>query len=88
MKINGFCISFIGFNNIIDIGYYKNNKRNGNLMRINGTTWNVVECGFYKDNVRICENMKECDKEYKCFKLNDIFIQPVGKGDDLDGNYV
>ena len=37
LKINGWCISYNGQSNEILIGWYKNNERNGNWMKLNGS---------------------------------------------------
>jgi len=42
-KLNGFCICFLGSFNTIDIGWYKDNRPNGNWLRLNTENLEVKE---------------------------------------------
>ena len=50
--MNGFCVVYIGSKNMIHLGFYNNDLRNGNWMSMNGTNYDVIESGWYKDGVR------------------------------------
>jgi len=67
LKINGFCVSFIGSMDKIHMGWYKNNLRNGNWMMIDGIDMSVIESGWYTDDVWK-EDMKD-DEELKNFDI-------------------
>jgi len=55
LKINGFCVSFIGSSNIIHIGWYLNSLKNGNWMAVNGNSFKVIESGWYENGMLIDE---------------------------------
>ena len=72
LKINGFCVCTIGHRNMIYLGWYKNNLRNGNWMSVNGKDLKVIESGWYKEDQRI-EDMKEDEVLKKTFTANQVF---------------
>ena len=74
IKLDGWCISFIGYSKRILIGWYKNNVVEGNWMIVNGKDMSILEAGWYKDGRRV-GSMKE-DSVYKNFGLYDIFLDP------------
>lgn len=52
-KLNGWCISYIGYANQIHIGWYLNNKKHGNWMSLDGTEMTIKESGWYENNQRV-----------------------------------
>ena len=74
-KVNGWCISYIGYFNIIQIGWYKDNLRNGNWMSLWGNNLSVIESGWYDNDVRVCE-MKFDIQRKTFFTMKKIFIDP------------
>ena len=50
MKMNGWCISFIGHKNEIQFGYYTNNMRNGDWMCLNATDMSIKENATFENN--------------------------------------
>ena len=69
--INGFCVSYLGKKNLINVGFYKDNKRNGNWMSINGSDFSVIESGWYRKDQKV----KPFDIKNKGFKISDIFVE-------------
>ena len=72
-KMNGFCISFIGGCDCIDVGWYRDNKMNGNWMSFKAFKNDIVfkESGWYEGGQRVGP-MKD-DDVYKKFLVEDIF---------------
>ena len=58
VQINGFCAVFTGHSNNISLGWYKNDKRNGNWLMLKSDDLTIVESGWYQNNVRVGD-MKE-----------------------------
>ena len=71
--MNGWCVSLIGHSNSILVGWYRNNKRNGNWLLIDGDTQKIRESGFYKDDAFV-EEMKD-HHEYTNFDVDKIFLK-------------
>jgi len=69
--MNGWYISFLGHNNNIHLGWYKNNIIHGNWMCLNGLDMSVISSGWYENGIRI-KDMKE-DHQYKNFSIYDVF---------------
>ena len=43
MKVNGFCVSFMGWMQEIWVGWYENDYINGNFMMINAKDMSIIE---------------------------------------------
>ena len=55
------------------MGWFKDNKRQGNWMSFNGIDMSIKESGWYQDDERM-EEMK-IDAEFKCFGRKEIFLE-------------
>ena len=54
-KMSGFCVTYLGNNNKISAGWYRNNVRHGNWMSLNGHDLSIIESGWYKDGYHVGE---------------------------------
>ena len=73
-KRNGWCITFVGFKNIINWGWYKDNLKNGNFWQFNLKTmeYNHFITGYYEDDKWV-EKLKKKSLEYPICDIKDIF---------------
>ena len=53
--MNHFCISYFGLKNQICAGWYKNDLREGNWMKMKGTDLTIIESGWYSNNERVSD---------------------------------
>ena len=57
-KINGFCVFFIGNlvledNSIIHVGWFKDNQKHGNCMKLRARDLEILQSGWYEENQHI-----------------------------------
>ena len=73
LKMNGFCISYLGHSGRIEVGWYKNDRRIGNWLSFDGIdpTRRYAE-GWYVADVRM-DDRKE-DAVYPNFQISDVFL--------------
>ena len=76
MKLNGFCISFLGNKEEIQLGWFKNNFKRGNWACLNGLDMQVKESGWYSGYRS--GGMRD-DKHSKKFDIEDIFYDQITK---------
>ena len=81
-KLDGFCVTYITRQKLIEIGWYKTNVINGNWVQLDATgkDLKVLESGWYQEGERVGE-MKE-DPKYKNFDFNDLFVDKSAIKDD------
>jgi len=70
-KMNGFCITFDTLQNLIHVGWYINNKRNGNWMQLKAWDMTVSESGWYFNDER--KGSMKYHAEFQRFSPYDIF---------------
>ena len=58
-------VSFNGAENLIEIGWIRNNQKHGNRMILDGDTMAILDQGYYVNDVRK-EDMKE-DVKFRNF---------------------
>ena len=71
-KIYGFCVSFLGSTNEIEVGWYNNNRIHGNYMKINASDMSTIESGWYRRG-KYLRPMDAHSGEQRIFRLEDIF---------------
>ena len=72
-KINGFCVTYLGVMQQIEVGWYKNSRKHGNWMCIDTKDMSVNEEGWYHDDKHVDE-MRD-DDEYMNFTKDDVFVE-------------
>jgi len=81
---NGFCVTYVGYLPEIEIGWYLDDREEGNFMIIDGKTMKIKFSGFYSNGQWMSE-MREHYK-YKKFEVQNVFKGPlpVQEKDDSD----
>ena len=72
-KLNGFCVSFIGSDMLIEVGWYWNNVMVGNRMQVDGSDLSVIGEGYYINGYKRSFHMIK-DIKHKNFSIKDIFL--------------
>ena len=72
---NGFCVTYDGYSDEIEMGWYVNDLEEGNFMIVGGHDYSIKFCGFYKDG-KWASDMTDHHK-YKNFKAADVFLDKV-----------
>ena len=68
MEICGFCVTWVGHQNEIHIGWYNDSVREGNWMCLKADDLSKIESGFYEEGQR--KGKMKDHYLYKNFKVN------------------
>ena len=58
---DGFCVSYLGNEKAIQVGWYRNNLRHGNWMLVNGQDMSVTESGWFQSDKRLCDTRQNAE---------------------------